>query len=280
MATAQLPGITAVTRDLLTYGPSRPEKPLFFCQIEALGDRIFPPEVAGHRQPGSKNKLREDSQARTRAIPDRVQMATDRASRSSWMLIAGRRSTFATPRTSGLRHSSCHSWHHQSATGSRFLRPTLAGNYYLERDLLTPAQLTPCRPGEDRDRQLPRLIRRETSGASLTKKVLAAPTATRTAQETPTRWFAGSAAHSGEEEHRRPQRRGPPLLPVPPQSEEGEAQRRRAERGPAATRRPPGLLNGLRAVGRASHPGDLRPERHPVFPARFGLQGRHALPGS
>ena len=46
------PGITAVTRELLVYWqePSR-EKPLFFCQIEALETAIFLAEVAGHRQP-------------------------------------------------------------------------------------------------------------------------------------------------------------------------------------------------------------------------------------
>ena len=46
---ARYPGITAVTRELLTYwqDPAR-EKPLFFCQIEALETAIFLAEVAGH----------------------------------------------------------------------------------------------------------------------------------------------------------------------------------------------------------------------------------------
>jgi len=62
---ARYPGITAVTRDLLTYWtePAR-DKPLFFCQIEALETAIFLAEVTGHRQPWTENKLREDSQAR------------------------------------------------------------------------------------------------------------------------------------------------------------------------------------------------------------------------
>ncbi len=43
------PGITAVSRELLAYWqePSR-EKPLFFCQVEALETAIFLAEVAGH----------------------------------------------------------------------------------------------------------------------------------------------------------------------------------------------------------------------------------------
>ena len=62
---ARYPGITALTRELLAYWlePSR-EKPLFFCQVEALETAIFLAEVAGRRQPWIENKLREDGQAR------------------------------------------------------------------------------------------------------------------------------------------------------------------------------------------------------------------------
>jgi type III restriction enzyme len=66
---ARYPGITAVTRDLFAYwqAPDR-EKPLFFCQIEALETAIFLAEVGGNRQPWIENKLREDGQARNSGL--------------------------------------------------------------------------------------------------------------------------------------------------------------------------------------------------------------------
>jgi hypothetical protein len=63
--TSHYPGITTVTRDLLDYwnDPTR-EKPLFFCQIEALETAIFLGEVAGRTLPWIENKLREENQAK------------------------------------------------------------------------------------------------------------------------------------------------------------------------------------------------------------------------
>lgn len=54
------PGVTATTRELLGYwtDPKR-ERPLFFCQVEALETVIYLTEVAGHREPWIDARLRE-----------------------------------------------------------------------------------------------------------------------------------------------------------------------------------------------------------------------------
>ena len=59
------PGITAITRGLLDYwaDPAR-EKPLFFCQIEALETAIYLTEVAGRHEPWIENHLREENSAK------------------------------------------------------------------------------------------------------------------------------------------------------------------------------------------------------------------------
>src|ERR1035437_10729343 len=58
-------GVTPVTRDLLDYwnDPTR-EKPLFFCQIEALETAIFLAEIAGRTHPWIEGRLREENQAK------------------------------------------------------------------------------------------------------------------------------------------------------------------------------------------------------------------------
>ena len=59
---AKWPGITATTRELLTYW-TNPERtaPLFFCQIEALETAIYITEVAGKQEPWIDNLLREEA---------------------------------------------------------------------------------------------------------------------------------------------------------------------------------------------------------------------------
>ncbi len=175
------PGITAVTRDLLTYWtePDR-EKPLFFCQIEALETAIFLAEVAGHRQPWIENKLREDSQARN---PGLYRIAFKMATGSGKtvvmaMLIAWQAlNKLANPQDK--RFSDTFFIVTPGITirdRLQVLRPNLAGNYYQERDLLTPDQLQALQAAKIEIANFHGFIRRDTfEAASLTKKVLAGP---------------------------------------------------------------------------------------------------------
>ena len=143
---ARYPGITAVTRELLAYWtePAR-EKALFFCQVEALETAIFLAEVAGHRQPWIENKLREDSQARN---PGLYRVAFKMATGSGKtvvmaMLIAWQAlNKLANPQDK--RFSETFLVVTPGITirdRLQVLRPNLQGNYYQERDLLTPDQL-------------------------------------------------------------------------------------------------------------------------------------------
>ncbi len=178
---ARYPGITAVTRDLLTYWqePAR-EKPLFFCQIEALETAIFLAEVAGHRQPWIENKLREDSQARN---PGLYRIAFKMATGSGKtvvmaMLIAWQAlNKLANPQDK--RFSDTFLVVTPGITirdRLQVLRPNLPGNYYRERDLLTPDQLHALQAAKIEIANFHGFIRRETfEAASLTKKVLAGP---------------------------------------------------------------------------------------------------------
>ena len=181
---ARYTGITAVTRDLLAYwtDPTR-EKPLFFCQIEALETAIFLAEVAGHRQPWIENKLREDSQARN---PGLYRIAFKMATGSGKtvvmaMLIAWQAlNKLANPQDK--RFSDTFLIVTPGITirdRLQVLRPNLAGNYYQERDLLTPDQLRALQAAKIEIANFHGFIRRESGAfqgtASLTKKVLAGP---------------------------------------------------------------------------------------------------------
>ena len=82
------------------------------------------------------------------------------------------------------------------------------------------------------------------------------------------------------QEHRRHQRRGPPLLPRTPGRSRHRTPNRPGPRGGEAEQggRPP---LDFRAGGREAQAGrqhDLRPVRHAVLPQRLGLPGGHAVP--
>jgi type III restriction enzyme len=174
-------GATAVSRDLLAYwtDPSR-EKRLFFCQIEALETAIFLAEVAGHHQPWIENKLREDGQTRN---PGLYRIAFKMATGSGKtvvmaMLIAWQAlNKLANPQDK--RFSDAFLVVTPGITirdRLQVLRPNLPGNYYQERDLLTPDQLHALGAAKIEIANFHGFLRRETfEAASLTKKVLAGP---------------------------------------------------------------------------------------------------------
>lgn len=178
---SRYPGITAVSRDLLEYwlDPDR-EKPLFFCQIEALETAIFLAEVAGRQQPWLENRLREENQAKN---PGLYRIAFKMATGSGKtvvmaMLIAWQAlNKLANPQD--RRFSDTFLVVTPGITirdRLQVLRPNLPGNYYQERDLVTPDQLQRLQAARIEITNFHVFLRRDTlQAASLTKKVLAGP---------------------------------------------------------------------------------------------------------
>ncbi len=178
---ARYPGITAVTRDLLAYwqAPDR-EKPLFFCQVEALETAIFLAEVAGNRQPWIENKLREDGQARNPGLYRiAFKMATGSGKTVVMAMLIAWQALNKVANAQDKRFSDAFLVVTPGITirdRLQVLRPNLAGNYYQERDLLTQDQLQALQAAKIEITNFHGFIRRDTfEAASLTKKVLAGP---------------------------------------------------------------------------------------------------------
>ena len=174
-------GVTPVTRDLLDYwnDPTR-EKPLFFCQIEALETAIFLAEIAGRTQPWIENRLHEENQAKN---PGLYRIAFKMATGSGktvvmGMLIAWQAlNKLANPQDK--RFSDTFLIVTPGITIKdrlQVLRPNLPGNYYAERDLVTPDQLQALQAARIEITNFHAFLRHDTlQAASLTKKVLAGP---------------------------------------------------------------------------------------------------------
>jgi len=178
---ARYPGITAVTRDLLAYwqAPDR-EKPLFFCQIEALETAILLAEVAGNRQPWIENKLREDGQARNPGLYRiAFKMATGSGKTVVMAMIIAWQALNKLANAQDKRFSDAFLVVTPGITirdRLQVLRPNLPGNYYQERDLLTPDHLQALQAAKIEIANFHGFLRRDTfEAASLTKKVLAGP---------------------------------------------------------------------------------------------------------
>jgi len=183
-------GITAVTRDLLDYwsDPTR-DKPLFFCQIEALETAIFLTEVAGRTLPWIENKLHEENQARN---PGLYRIAFKMATGSGKtvvmaMLIAWQAlNKLANPQDK--RFSDTFLIVTPGITirdRLQVLRPNLPGNYYVERDLITPDQLQALQAARIEITNFHGFIRRDTFDGSATTKRLVAPDDPDRFRETP-----------------------------------------------------------------------------------------------
>ena len=174
-------GVTRITRELLDYwqDPER-QRPLFFCQIEALETAIFLAEVAGHREPWIENRLREGND---RHNPGLYRIAFKMATGSGKtvvmaMLIAWQAlNKLANPQDK--RFSDAFLVVTPGITirdRLRVLLPNDPGNFYLERDIVTPEQHRQLGQAKILITNYHAFIRRDTlEGSTLTKKVLAGP---------------------------------------------------------------------------------------------------------
>jgi type III restriction enzyme len=179
--TARYPGITSVTRELLDYwtDPAR-EKPLFFCQIEALETAIFLGEVAGRSLPWIENRLREENQAKNPGLYRiAFKMATGSGKTVVMAMLIAWQALNKLANAQDRRFSDTFLVVTPGITirdRLQVLRPNLPGNYYAERDLLTPDQLQTLQAARIEIANFHGFLRRDTfQAASLTKKVLAGP---------------------------------------------------------------------------------------------------------
>jgi len=175
-------GVTPLTRSLLEYWrePER-ERPLFFCQIEALETAIYAAEVAGrYGDAWIENSLREWNEA---ANPGLYRLAFKMATGSGKtvvmaMLIAWQAlNKLANPQD--RRFSDTFLVVTPGITIRDRLRVILPNdpyNYYTERDLVTADQLIRLQQAKILITNFHNFIRRDKlEAASLTKKVLAGP---------------------------------------------------------------------------------------------------------
>ena len=175
------PGITAVTRDLLDYwtDPAR-TNPLFFCQIEALETAIFLTEVAGRTQPWIENRLREANEGKN---PGLYRIAHKMATGSGKTVVMAMLIAWHTLNKLANPQDRRFSDTFLVVTPGITIRdrlavllPNLPGNYYVERDLVTPDQLVRLQQARIHVTNFHALMRHDTfAAASLTKKVLAGP---------------------------------------------------------------------------------------------------------
>ena len=172
------PGVTRVTQGLLDYWrqPDR-ERPLFFCQIEALETAIYLAEVAPGRDPWIESSLRDKNEG---ANPGLYRVAFKMATGTGKtvvmaMLIAWQTlNKLANPQDK--RFADCFLVVTPGITirdRLRVLLPNDPGNYYAERDLVTPDQLRALNQAKIEITNYHAFIRRETiEAAALTKKIL------------------------------------------------------------------------------------------------------------
>lgn len=175
-------GITNVTRDLLTYwrNPDR-ERPLFFCQIEALETAIYLTEVAPRT---ALNWIARDlKRANDDHNPGLNRLAVKMATGSGKtvvmaMLIAWQAlNKFANPQDKRFSDSFLIVTPGITIRDRlRVLLPNDAGNYYAERDILSPDVLRRLNQATIVITNFHAFMRRDKVHASaLTKKILAGP---------------------------------------------------------------------------------------------------------
>ena len=140
------------------------QKPLFFCQIEALETAIFLLEVAQHREPWIEARLRgvqRHPQSRA-CTASRCKMATGSGKTVVMAMIIAWQTLNKLANPQDKRFSDTFLVVTPGITirdRLRVLLPNDPGNYYAERDLVTPDQLQPLQAGEHPGHQLPRLHR-------------------------------------------------------------------------------------------------------------------------
>src|SRR6266849_9454010 len=175
-------GVSAVTRSLLDYwrSPER-ERPLFFCQVEALETAIYITEVASrYGDVWIDNRLREENEA---SNPGLLRIAFKMATGSGKtvvmaMLIAWHvLNKLAAPQDRRFGDSFLVVTPGITIRDRlRVLLPNDPHNYYVERDLVTADQLNQLLRATILVTNFPTFLRRDTvDAASLTKKVLVGP---------------------------------------------------------------------------------------------------------
>jgi type III restriction enzyme len=175
------PGITPVTRELLEAwaAPDR-ANPLFFCQVEALETAIFLTEVAGRTQPWIENRLKEANEGKNPGLY-RIghKMATGSGKTVVMAMLIAWHALNKIANPQDRRFSDTFLIVTPGITIKdrlQVLLPSMPGNYYIQRDLVTPDQLQRLQQAKVLITNYHAFIRRDRfEAASLTKKVLAGP---------------------------------------------------------------------------------------------------------
>ena len=172
-------GVTPVTRELLEHwtDPAR-ERPLFFCQIEALETAIYLTELAGRSQPWIENALREGND---RLNPGLYRIAFKMATGSGKTTVMAMLIAWQALNKLANRQDRRFSDAFLIVTPGitirdrlRVLYPNHPNNVYKERDLLDDDQVRRLGQARILVTNFHAFLRRDTfEAASLTKKVLA-----------------------------------------------------------------------------------------------------------
>jgi len=175
------PGITATTRELLLYWTDEErERPLFFCQIEALETAIYLAEVAGREQQWIDNLLREEAAKKSGGLY-RVafKMATGAGKTVVMAMLIAWQALNKMNDPQDKRFSDTFLIVTPGITirdRLRVLKPNAADNYYQQRDLLTPDLFQRLQAATIVLTNYHAFVSRDKFAASTTtKKVLAGP---------------------------------------------------------------------------------------------------------
>ena len=184
------PGVTATTRELLRYwtDPDR-DRPLFFCQIEALETAIFLLEVAQRREPWIEARLREYGESHNQGLYRiALKMATGSGKTVVMAMIIAWQALNKLALPQDRRFSDTFLVVTPGITirdRLRVLLPNDPGNYYRERDLVTPDQLLALQQARVLITNFHAFLQRDTLQASTTTKKLLAPDDPDRFKETP-----------------------------------------------------------------------------------------------
>ena len=175
------PGVTATTRELLGYWTNEDrDRPLFFCQIEAIETAIYLTEVAGREQQWIDNLLREEAAKKSGGL---YRIAFKMATGAGKTVVMGMiiawhaLNKFNDPQDK--RFSDTFLIVTPGITirdRLRVLKPNAPDNYYEERDLLPADLFQRLQAATVVITNFHAFLQRDKFGASAaTKKVLAGP---------------------------------------------------------------------------------------------------------